>query len=161
MDHNYKRVQDMAWHLMLVIPSGYLRCKTFEREDKFKRGIFSALTLPSQLCPPGRAQFSQRCPRVSTFRKQLIKGAEKRVQSSTISLLSWNIHPCSVIKMIYKLTNLQILWAFSPFVIAHLYLWYWLYLGCMHLFLLIYCQFISLINLQNSIKGKVSSCHQL
>lgn len=42
--------------------------------------------------PPGRAQFSQPCPRVSTFRKHLIKGAEKRVQSSTISLLSWNIH---------------------------------------------------------------------
>lgn len=81
---------------MPIVPSDYMRCKAFKREEKF-RDISSCLpTIIFPITwPPQRAQCSEPCPGVSSSRKEnlFIEGREKRVHSSTICFLSCNIHP--------------------------------------------------------------------
>lgn len=113
-------------------------------------------------CHIGRAQFPEICPGVSSFRKkELIKGAGKRIHSSTICLLSCNIHSLFALGL-RRHTNSQIfrlcghwtllLWSTGAFDIeSNLCVCAFSWQVC--------CQCISSISLQNS-EGKAMGYHQ-
>lgn len=146
---------------MPIVPSDYMRCKAFKREEKF-RDISSCLpTIIFPITwPPQRAQCSEPCPGVSSSRKEnlFIEGREKRVHSSTICFLSCNIHP---------LLGLGLRWYTSSQIFrlcghSAFFLWYtFAYTVESNLCACIYfCQSVAsvaLINLQNSVEKAKSS----
>ena len=108
-----------AAQIMSVASSDYLKSRAFEREEKLKRYFLSSMLLLLVIGSPGRAQFWEPFPGVSSSRKEDLSKVQRRGSIHHI----WSVfslqhsHPCSWIKMVCQLINLQI-WGHS-----NLFLW--------------------------------------
>lgn len=122
LNHVYKRFYNMACHLgMLVVPREYLKCKIFKRVEK-PRDVFPAISLSSQLHIIQEKHYSHNLAQEFHLsgKNELLK-AQRRISTHLLYFVVFPVisSPLSVVKMIYELTNVQNLWAFSPLLMVH------------------------------------------